>query len=68
MALSIFTVIYTHKSTRLRSTGDSRSKYQKSMGWSFSLHGNAQGRAARYSRILPILCAQEGNFAPPRID
>ncbi len=32
MALSIFTVIYTHKSTRLRSTGDSRSKYEKGMG------------------------------------
>lgn len=32
MALSIFTVIYTHKSTRLRSTGDSRPKYQESIG------------------------------------
>jgi len=68
MALSIFTVIYTHKSTRLRSTGDSRPKYEKGRGCSSGIHGNTQGRAACYSRILPILRAHEGNFAAPRVD
>ena len=68
MALSIFTVIYTHKSTRLRSTGDSRPKYEKGMGRVIWHSWNTQGRAARYSRILPILRAHEGNFAAPRVD